>query len=90
MVLTNIRRKHDDPLAKFREKECFEGFDSKINMEHGYLSIYASDVFRSVGRLLYWFGCPNSGVEVAINNFTMHLIISKWLRRQKCRLKRKN
>ena len=28
-------------------------------------------------------------VEVAINNFTMHLIISKWLRRQICRLKRK-
>ena len=28
-------------------------------------------------------------VEVAINDFTMHLIISKWLRRQICRLKRK-
>ena len=24
-------------------------------------------------------------VEVAVNDFTMHLIISKWLRRQKCR-----
>ena len=24
-----------------------------------------------------------------INDFTMHLIISKWLRRQKCRQKRK-
>ena len=29
-------------------------------------------------------------VEVMINDFTMHLIISKWLRRQKCREKRKN
>ena len=28
-------------------------------------------------------------VEVAINNFTMHLIISKWLRIQKGRQKRK-
>ena len=28
--------------------------------------------------------------HVAINNFTMPLIISKWLRRQKCRKKRKN
>ena len=28
-------------------------------------------------------------VEVAINDFTMHLIISKWLRIQKCRQKRK-
>ena len=28
-------------------------------------------------------------VEVAINDFTMHIIISKWLRRQKCRQKRK-
>ena len=26
-------------------------------------------------------------VEVAINDFTMHLIFSKWLRRQKCRQK---
>ena len=28
-------------------------------------------------------------VEVAISDFTMHLIISKWLRTQKCRQKRK-
>ena len=28
-------------------------------------------------------------VKVAINDFTTHLIISKWLRRQKCRQKRK-
>ena len=28
-------------------------------------------------------------VEVAINSFTMHLIILKWLRLQKCREKRK-
>ena len=28
-------------------------------------------------------------VEVAINDFTMHLIISKWFRIQKCRQKRK-
>ena len=28
-------------------------------------------------------------VKVAINDFTMYLIISKWLGRQKCRLKRK-
>ena len=28
-------------------------------------------------------------VEVAMNYFTMHLIISKWLRRQKCRQKTK-
>ena len=27
-------------------------------------------------------------VEVAINDFTMHLVVSKWLRRQKCRQKR--
>ena len=28
-------------------------------------------------------------IEVAINDLTMHLIISKWFRSQKCRLKRK-
>ena len=28
-------------------------------------------------------------VEVAINDFTMHIFISKWLRTQKCRQKRK-
>ena len=28
-------------------------------------------------------------VEVAINDFTMHLVISKWIRIQKCRQKRK-
>ena len=28
-------------------------------------------------------------VKVVINDFTMHLIISKWLRRQKCRQKSK-
>ena len=28
-------------------------------------------------------------LKLAINNFTMHLIILKWLRRQKCRQKRK-
>ena len=28
-------------------------------------------------------------VEVAINDFTVHLIISKWLRIQKCKRKRK-
>ena len=28
-------------------------------------------------------------VQVAINDFTMYLIISKWLKRQKCRHKRK-
>ena len=28
-------------------------------------------------------------VDVAINDFTKHLIILKWLRRQKCRQKRK-
>ena len=27
-------------------------------------------------------------IEVAINDLTMHLIISKWLKRQKCRQKR--
>ena len=29
-------------------------------------------------------------VEVMINDFTMHLIILKWLRKQKCTQKRKN
>ena len=28
-------------------------------------------------------------VEVVINDFTIHLIILKWLRKQKCRQKRK-
>ena len=29
-------------------------------------------------------------VDIAINNFALHLIASKWLRRQKCRQTRKN
>ena len=54
---------------------------------------------RSFGRPVYRFGSSKSGAKktlfqfsffsfistkVAISNFTMHLIISKWLRRQKC------
>ena len=31
--------------------------------------VYASDVFRPFVRLVYWFGCPNSGHEVATNDF---------------------
>ena len=62
----------------------------------------ASDVFRPFGRLVYRFGRPkntfqvfffqlyfNKFVEVAINDFTMHLIISKWHWIQKCRQTRK-
>ena len=37
---------------------------------------------------LFQFYINKKYVEVAINDFTIHLIISKWLRRQKCRLKR--
>ena len=39
-----------------------------------------------------FFSCISTkkDVKVAINNFTMHLIISKWLRIQKCREKKKN
>ena len=67
-------------------------------------SKYSRDVSRQFGRPAYQFGHPNSGtqktlfkffhfnkkyVEVAINDFTKDLIILKWLRRQKCRQKRK-
>ena len=59
-------------------------------------------VFKLFGRLVYRFGHPKTHqvlffrlcfnkkyVEVAINDFTVHLIISKCLRIQKCRQKRK-
>ena len=39
--------------------------------------------------LFFQFYFNKKYVEVAINDFTMHLIILKWLRRQKCRQKRK-
>ena len=76
-----------------------------------YAKLYAqvSDILRLFGRLVYQFGCPNTGaqktlfkfsffncistkkcVEVAINDFIMHLIISKWLRRQKWRQEKNN
>ena len=62
-----------------------------------------SEVFRQFWRLVYWFVHPNSGIQkklkfsffscisikVAISHSTMHLIISKWLKRQKCKKKRK-
>ena len=39
--------------------------------------------------LFFQFYFNKKYVEVVINDFTMHLIILKWLRRQKCRQKRK-
>ena len=39
--------------------------------------------------LFFQFYFNKKYVELAINDFTMHLIILKWLRRQKCRQKRK-
>ena len=60
--------------------------------------ILHSDEFRPFGKLVYWsgslkntfqvffFSCiTTKNVVVAINNFTMHLIILKWLRIQKWR-----
>ena len=40
-------------------------------------------------RFLFQLYFNKKYVEVGINGFTMHLIISKWLRKQKCRQKRK-
>ena len=33
-------------------------------MEHGNLIIYTSDLFSPFGGPVYWFGWPNTGVEV--------------------------
>ena len=40
-------------------------------------------------NIFFQFYFNKKYVEVAINDFTMHPIILKWLRRQKCRQKRK-
>ena len=40
-------------------------------------------------RFLFQLYFNKKYVEVGINGFTMHLIISKWLRKQKCKQKRK-
>ena len=39
--------------------------------------------------LFFQFYFNKKYVEVAINDFTVHLIILKWFRRQKCKQKRK-
>ena len=40
---------------------------------------------------VFFFSCTSIKIcQTVINDFTMHLIISKLLRRQKCRQKRKN
>ena len=41
------------------------------------------------GRGAFFLPPILNGVKVAINDFTMHLIISKWLRRQKSKQKTK-
>ena len=47
--------------------------DFHYNTSHiGFAFIHVSHIFHTL-------------VEVVINNFTMHLNISKWLRRQKCK-----
>ena len=48
--------------------ECFEGFMVRLAWNMVFW-VYASDVFRPFVRLVYWFGCPNSGHEVAIIDF---------------------
>ena len=78
--------------------KVFDSISSNID------EVLSSDVSRSVGKLVYWFRHPNSGAKkvlskfyflscistkLGINDLTMHLVISKWLRRQKCRKKRK-
>ena len=58
-------------------------------------SSHLVDWYTSLGTkkasvsLFFQFYFNKKYVEVAINDFTMHLIILKWLRRQKCRQKRK-
>ena len=56
-----------------------------------YIFIYITDVLRVSGGPAYLFGHPffqmyfnKKYVEVVITDFTKHLMISKWLRRQKC------
>ena len=44
---------------------------------------------KSFSSFLFQLYFNKKQVEVAINDFTMHLIISKWFRIQKCRQKRK-
>ena len=39
--------------------------------------------------LFFQFYFNKKYVKIAISDFTMHLIILKWLRKQKCRQKRK-
>ena len=63
----------------------------KILWETGIL-VWVSKLWRPKNNFqvfffrLYFF---KKYVEVAINDFTMYLIISKWLKMQKCRHKRK-
>ena len=56
-----------------------------------YIFIYITDVLRVSGGPAYLFGHPffqmyfnKKYAEVVITDFTKHLMISKWLRRQKC------
>ena len=49
-------------------------------------SLVSKYYFSSFDFLVYF---NKNVLKLAINNFTMHLIILKWLRRQKCRQKRK-
>ena len=44
---------------------------------------------KKLFKFLFQLCFNKKQVEVVVNDFTMHLIISKWLRIQKCRQKRK-
>ena len=44
---------------------------------------------KTLSSFLSQFYFNKKYIEVEINDFKMHLIISKWLKRQKCRQKRK-
>ena len=74
----------------------FDSFSYKVDEV---LSINPNDASRPSGKPVYrfvrqktflkfyFFSCIST--KVAINDFTMYLVISKWLRRQKCRKRKK-
>ena len=64
-------------------------YSGRLGDRHTGLSAISLAPIKHFPRFLFQLYFNKKYVEVGINAFTMHLIISKWLRKQKCRQKRK-
>ena len=91
--LAVLRRKKETVDVKI--KDCISVWIKRWRIQAIWetsIPVWAPKLWRpkSTFKVFFFQLYFNRYVEVAINDFTMHLIISKWLRRQKMQTEEKN